>query len=403
MYFCRPFYFSMTNRIFLFIFSFVVLIFGSTFQPHSEQVVQKHEVSQTDTFELSLLFIGDIMQHEPQIRSAWDNSTKTYSYDHCFKYVREVFDIADLTIANLEFTFGGKPYTGYPMFSAPVEIGHAVHHAGIDVLMLANNHSCDRGKRGILNTIHVVDSMGIPRTGTFRDSLDRQTHHPLIIEKNGFRIALLNYTYDTNGLPIPKPTIVNLIDTALIRKDIQYAKTLNPDEIIVFYHWGYEYERLQNKQQEMLAKLCHDNGARIVIGSHPHVIQPMQRFRLEENPDVEVAVAYSLGNFVSNQRRQYRDGGAMVYLKLKKYDDIVEIAEMAHILVWVWTPTENGKQKYYIVPVSRYEHHSEMFDPASLSLFRRFRDDSRGHLSKNNVNVNEMIWDTLQGHWQIPK
>lgn len=391
------------NRITVTLLFSLVLLFSSTYTSQSEYNVAKGGKSDTDTTELSLLFIGDIMQHQPQIMSAYDPKSRTYSYDHCFRYITDVFNIADLTIANLEFTFGGKPYTGYPMFSAPDAMGSAIKNAGIDVLMLANNHSCDRGRNGILRTIQVVDSLGIPRTGTFRDSLDRKTHHPLIIEKNGFRIALLNYTYDTNGLPIPKPTIVNLIDTALIKKDIQFAKTLDPDEIIVFYHWGLEYERLQNRQQEMLAELCHNNGARIVIGSHPHVLQPMHRYRHRENNDVELAVVYSLGNFVSNQRERYKDGGTMAYLKLRKYGDIVEIAEMSYILFWVWTPVENGKKKYFIIPVSKYEHTTNFFDAYSLTLFKRFSDDSRAHLNKYNTGVSEMKWDTLSKQWLTPK
>ncbi len=355
----------------------------------------------SDTSEITLLFIGDIMQHKPQIDAAWDKETKSYTYDHNFQYVKDVYEIADFTIANLEFTFGGAPYAGYPQFSAPDAMGVAIKNAGIDVLVTANNHTCDRAKKGVVRTIEVIDSLEIPRTGSFLNAADREKHNPLIIEKNGIRIALLNYTYGLNGLPIPEPTMVNLIDTALIVKDIKHAKTFNPDEIIVFYHWGDEYARIHNKEQTKLAELCHNNGARIVIGSHPHVIQPMHRYPHPENPDVEVAVVYSLGNYISNQRQQYRDGGAMVYMKIRKIGDFVEIAEMSYILTWVWTPIIAGQKKYYIVPVSKYENEPDFFDEASLALFNRFKNDSRDHLKKNNINVNEMIWDSNSGKWVI--
>jgi len=386
----------------LFVFSgILVLILSSTTFHAVDGEIQNNHKPVTDTFEIGLLFIGDIMQHKPQIDAAWDKTEKKYSYDHSFQYVKDVYDIADVTIANLEFTFGGKPYTGYPMFSAPDAVGSAIKNAGIDVLVTANNHTCDRGRKGIIRTLEVIDSLDIPRTGSFKDIDDKANHHPLIIEKNGFKIALLNYTYGTNGVPVPAPTIVNLIDTAQISKDIRIAKLLDPDEIIVFYHWGNEYERIQNKEQIMLAELCYKKGARIVIGSHPHVLQPMQRFRLDENPDVEVAVAYSLGNYVSNQRQQYCDGGTMVYLKLRKYDDIVEISQFGYILTWVWTPVQQGVKKFYIIPVSKYEQIPGFFDAASLSKFNQFAKDSREHLKKHNVNVPEMIWDAETEAWRM--
>jgi len=391
------------KRILFVLLGLMVVVLATTQTPESVENTQTNLVETVDTFELSLLFIGDVMQHKPQIDAAWDKESKSYDYNHNYQYVKDVYSIADVTIANLEFTFGGPPYTGYPMFSAPDAMGVAMKNAGIDVIVTSNNHTVDRGKKGLVRTLQVLDSLEIPRTGSFYDEDDRAKYNPLIIEQNGIKVALLNYSYGTNGIPVPSPTIVNLIDTALITADIKHAKTFNPDEIIVFYHWGSEYARMHNKEQTMLAELCHNNGARIVIGSHPHVIQPMHRYQHPENPDIEVAVVYSLGNYISNQRQQYRDGGAMTYIKLRKYNDIVEIAEMGYILTWVWTPIVNGQKKYYIVPVSRYENEEGFFDAASLTLFNRFKNDSREHLGKNNINVNEMVWDKETNTWNIAK
>ena len=391
------------KRILFVLAGLMIVVLATTQTPDSVEESQSNLIETVDTFELSLLFIGDVMQHKPQIDAAWNNETKSYDYNHNYQYVKDVYSIADVTIANLEFTFGGPPYTGYPMFSAPDAMGVAMKNAGIDVIVTSNNHTVDRGKKGIIRTLQVLDSLEIPRTGSFYDEDDRAKYNPLIIEQNGIKVALLNYSYGTNGIPVPSPTIVNLIDTALITADIKHAKTFNPDEIIVFYHWGNEYARMHNKEQTMLAELCHNNGARIVIGSHPHVIQPMHRYQHPENPDIEVAVVYSLGNYISNQRQQYRDGGAMTYIKLRKYNDIVEIAEMGYILTWVWTPIVNGQKKYYIVPVSRYENEEGFFDAASLTLFNRFKNDSREHLGKNNINVNEMVWDKETNTWNIAK
>jgi hypothetical protein len=391
------------KRILFVLVGLMVVVLATTQTPEGVEEAQPNLIETVDTFELSLLFIGDVMQHKPQIDAAWDKESKSYDYNHNYQYVKDVYSIADVTIANLEFTFGGPPYTGYPMFSAPDAMGVAMKNAGIDIIVTSNNHTVDRGKKGLIRTLQVLDSLEIPRTGSFYDEDDRAKHNPLIIDQNGIKVALLNYSYGTNGIPVPSPTIVNLIDTALIASDIKHAKTFNPDEIIVFYHWGSEYARMHNKEQTMLAELCHNNGARIVIGSHPHVIQPMHRYQHPENPDVEVAVVYSLGNYISNQRQQYRDGGAMTFIKLRKYNDIVEIAEMGYILTWVWTPIVNGQKKYYIVPVSRYENEEGFFDAASLTLFNRFKNDSREHLNKNNINVNEMVWDKETNAWGIAK
>jgi len=389
----------MKRLLFVLLGMVLIFILSSPFHEVQSHVSDPVEIK-PDTFELSLLFIGDIMQHMPQIDAAWDKSSGRYDFTHCFHYVKDIYKIADFTIANLEFTFGGKPFRGYPQFSAPDEVGHAMKDAGINVIVTANNHTCDRGRKGIVRTLEVIDSLGIPRTGSFYDEDDRVKHNPLIFEKNGFRIALLNYTYGTNGLPVPAPTMVNLIDTALILKDIRHSKTFNPDEIIVYFHWGDEYARTPNKHQKTLTELCHNNGARIIIGSHPHVLQPMQRYKHPENEDVEVAVAYSLGNYISNQRRQFTDGGAMVFIKLRKVEDIVEISEMAYILTWVWTPTIDGRKKYYIVPVSVYENETGFFDAYSYGQFQRFVKDSREHMKKHNINVGEMLFDSETQSWQ---
>jgi poly-gamma-glutamate capsule biosynthesis protein CapA/YwtB (metallophosphatase superfamily) len=204
-------------------------------------------VSAQDTTKVSLLFLGDIMQHDSQITDAWDPVSKKYNYDPCFRYVKPYIQAADLAIGNLELTLAGPPYKGYPQFSAPDELLFTLKDAGIDVLVTANNHCVDTGKKGLERTILMLDSLHIPHTGTFVDQVARLNENPLLVEKNGFTLAILNYTYGTNGLPVTSPNIVNLIDTAVMRLDIQKAKSLRPDAIIVFTHWGTEYQSLPSK------------------------------------------------------------------------------------------------------------------------------------------------------------
>ncbi len=348
-------------------------------------------VQAQDTTRLSLLFLGDIMQHDSQITDAFDRASGSYDYHPCFKFVKPYTQAVDLAIGNLEVTLAGKPYKGYPQFSAPDELLTAIKDMGLDVLVTANNHCVDRGREGLERTIDMLDSMNILHTGTFKTQTEKNKAHPLIIEKSGFRIALLNYTYGTNGLPVTKPNIVNLIDTVAIRKDIIKARSLKTDAIIVFTHWGAEYESLPSKSQKDITELCFKYGARLVIGSHPHVIQPME-WRKKENQ----LVAYSLGNFVSGQRKQYTDGGAMIRLELEKvtFDDgttLTGIDTAGYILEWVYR-TNDVQKDYYVLPVPTVEANPSMFiqDPTSRNSFKTFVFDSRNLFGKYNLHIQEL-------------
>lgn len=345
-----------------------------------------------DTTRLSLLFLGDIMQHDSQIKAAYNTKTtaNTYDYSPCFQFVKPYIESVDLAIGNLELTLAGPPYKGYPQFSAPDELALALKDIGMDVLVTANNHSLDRGRKGVDRTVEMLDSLKILHTGTFRDTVERMNDYPLIMEKNGFTITLLNYTYGTNGISITKPNVVNMIDTAVIRKDIIKAKESNPDFIIVFTHWGQEYQSQPNLQQKRITDFCFKNGAQLVIGSHPHVLQPME-WRKEQNQ----LVAYSLGNFVSGQRDRYKDGGAMVRVNLMKIlkDSISTtcIDSAGYILEWVYR-TSDSQWNYYVLPVPTFEKDTTGFikDEASRLSFKTFVEDSRKLLSKNNLSISEI-------------
>ncbi|HEX5170125.1 MAG TPA: CapA family protein [Cyclobacteriaceae bacterium] len=349
------------------------------------------ELNAQDTTRISLLFTGDIMGHDSQIADAYDDSDGKYDYTRCFRFVRPYLESADLTIGNLEVTLAGPPYKGYPQFSSPDELAVALKEVGFDVLVTANNHCVDRGVKGIRRTINVLDSLDIPHTGTFVDEVDRLNNYPLMLQRNGFTIALLNYTYGTNGIPVPSPAIVNGLDTAIISEDVLAAKEKNPDAIIAFVHWGVEYENLPRKNQKDLTAFFFKNGVNLVIGAHPHVLQPM-----EWNKETNQLVVYSLGNFVSGQRKRYTDGGAMAYVELQKVrykpDSIVTSIDSAgHFLEWVYR-TADAKKEYYILPVTSFEKDSTGFikDEPSKLAFKTFVEDSRLLYGKNNLYVSEI-------------
>ena len=344
-----------------------------------------------DTTRLSLLFAGDIMGHDSQIASAYDVARKTYDYSSCFRFVKPYVDSVDLAIGNLELTFAGPPYTGYPQFGSPDALGTTLKDIGFDVLVTANNHCVDRGRKGLERTIMMLDSFKIAHTGTFVDSLARIAASPLIVEKNGFKLAILNYTYGTNGIPVTAPNIVNHLDTAVMRKDLLKAKEARPDAIIVFTHWGSEYQSLPAKKEKDLTEFCFKHGAQMVIGAHPHVLQPME-WRKDKNQ----FVAYSLGNYISGQRKRYTDGGAMAYLELEKISfkpdsAVTTIDSAGYYLGWVYRTVDANKD-YYLLPVPQVEKESWKYikDSESNAAFKVFVEDSRLLFKKFNKNVAEM-------------
>lgn len=339
-----------------------------------------------DTTRLSLLFIGDVMQHDTQIAAAYQPASGTYDYQACFADVAPIFESADLAIGNLELTLGGPPYKGYPNFSAPDEIARTLQSSGIDVLVTANNHCLDRGKKGLQRTISVLDTLGIPHTGTFVDSTQRANTYPLVIEKDGFRLSLLNYTYGTNGIVVTKPNVVNYIDTVTIGQDIARAKLQQPDAIIVFLHWGDEYQRMPNRSQKQVANFCFRHGVKLVIGAHPHVIQPMEWRR-----ESDQLVVYSLGNFVSAQSSRFRNGGAMLQVELEKVrrdsTSSTAIHRAEYMLQYVY---RDAASKYHILPLPEFEGDTTVVREArARASLTQFAADSRELLNQYNVAIPE--------------
>ena len=337
---------------------------------------------------LTLLFMGDIMGHTGQIHSALQPDKTTYDYTSCFDYIRTYISSADLAIANLEVTLAGPPYTGYPRFSSPDALAAACKDAGIDVLVTANNHSVDRGKNGIERTIKTLDKLSILHTGTFLSYSDKKKKSPLVIEKNGFRIALINYTEETNGIPVPAPYHVNIIRKDRLKADIAEAKKSNPDVVILFLHWGIEKQNEPNTEQLALTDICFNAGADIIIGSHPHVLQ---KSIWENQSGKNRFVAYSLGNFIANQKAPKTDGGQMIQLTLTKDNGITTVSKADYMLTWIYAPEINNQKKFYILPCKDYENRPDFFaSPKYFNRVKNYIEESRKLLDTRNKNVEEI-------------
>ena len=300
---------------------------------------------------LSILFVGDLMQHDAQINSARRDGAG-YDYSGCYAAVAQEFKQNDVVVGNLEVTLGGKPYRGYPAFSAPDEFLYATRRAGVNVMMTANNHCLDRGKRGLRRTIALLDSLRIPHAGTYCNLEERNEKYPLLVEQGNFRIVFLNYTYGTNGIGVNPPNVVNYIDRDLIYKDIRKARLMRPDVIIACMHWGVEYQHLPRKEEKELAAWMIEQGVNHVIGSHPHVIQPIVVFPSQRNPADSHLVVYSLGNFISNMSAPGTDGGLIVQLKLRKVEGHTYMNDCRYAFVWTSRPALSGKSIYKVYPVN---------------------------------------------------
>ncbi|GHV24786.1 capsular polysaccharide biosynthesis protein [Bacteroidia bacterium] len=298
--------------------------------------------------QVTLLFAGDAMQHQSQLDNAFRDGQ--YDYSSYFADVKAEISQADIAVVNLEVTLGGKPYKGYPMFSAPDAYAEALRDAGFDVFLNANNHILDRFSKGMHRTLDVLDSLQIIHTGVFRNKDERDQMYPLMMYKNGIRIAFLNYTYGTNGMKPATTDFVNYINRFHIHQDIEKAKAQHADVIIANMHWGIEYKLTQNKEQENLAGYLIKEGVDIVMGGHPHVMQPSQVIT-DTLGNISHVIVYSLGNFISGMTAVNTDKGKMVKIVLQKQWDKIKIASSDDILICTKRKRNGNKVDYSVVPV----------------------------------------------------
>ena len=237
--------------------------------------------------------------------------------------------------------------------------------------------------------MHLLDSLQIPFAGTYLNDEERQRRYPLLVEKKGFRLVFLAYTYDTNGLRPVAPNKVNYIDKEQIKQDILTARQMQPDAIIACMHWGVEYRSLPETAEKEMADWLIKQGVDHVIGSHPHVLQPMEVRRNESTPEKHLVV-YSLGNFISNMSKRKTDGGAMVKLELKKLWGITRLEHCAYSLVWTSRPVLSQKKNFELYPSSFLMEpiHNEEYKRFSL-----FLQDTRDLYDKYNKGIKEYFFE----------
>lgn len=337
----------------------------------STQCIEKEDIIHTAT----ISSVGDIMVHKPQLNAQYDSSQKTYSFNNNFQYVKEHLKSSDLTLGNLETTFAGTstPFTSYPCFNTPDELSDALKSCGFDILSTINNHTFDKGDLGFFRTLKVLKDKEIQTVGT-RENVDDKNY--IIKDINNIKFGITAFSYGEitgenkflNGIKLSdeakdKSNIFPQADSNTAFEIIN--KTLNnldsTDMQVVIMHWGEEYQREPNNFQKELAQLLCDRGVDIIIGSHPHVVQPVEMITSSDNSN-NTLVIYSLGNFISNQRREYLDtpyteDGLIVDIQVSKNETKNEtyISSVNCIPTWVNKYNSNGKVKYEIIPLMNKE------------------------------------------------
>lgn len=375
-------------------FSFKILKNLITYMNPNEPVASVFDDNEeVQTYEASILAAGDVMVHSPQLKAQYDSSTNTYSFDNNFKYVKKYIQKADLAIANLETTLAGKPYSSYPMFNSPDELADALKNAGFDLISTINNHSFDKGNLGVSRTLSTLNEKGFDTVGTRENITDDEY---IIKNINNIDFGITSYSYGEikngnkylNGIKISKDyeDKMNIfdysdVDSAFKTINSTVQKMNDTDMQIVIIHWGVEYSRNETEFQRQLAqKLC-DAGVDIIIGSHPHVVEPVETIT-SSNDDNETLVIYSLGNYISNQSRNnvglYSEDGLMINIDItkKSNEDEATIKNVTCIPTWVNKYSEKGKIAYEIIPIDNDDSLDSIYTSNKLNLSQSYNNTS---------------------------
>lgn len=303
---------------------------------------------------INMAFTGDIMCHNTIYNDALNKQSNTYDFSYIFEDIKYNIQTADIAVGNLETTFAGsdKGYSSYPAFNTPESLAYTLKKIGFDVLSTANNHCYDSGYVGIESTINYLDEADISHTGTYKSEEDQ--NKILIKNVKGINIAFLSFTYGTNGINVPtdKSYSVNLIDKDLISKQLALAKEQNPDMICVSMHWGIEYQTTPNSEQKELADFLFQNGADIIIGNHPHVLQNMEKrdIVLEDGTHKDGFIVYSLGNFLADQNKNYTRDSAILNLNITKdQDNKMKINSATYTPTYIYKDTSKQTNKFKIL------------------------------------------------------
>lgn len=349
---------------------------------------EKEDTEDTDaTFTLTA--IGDVMCHNTQYMDAYRKDTNDYDFSYVFDEINRSIKTSDIAIGSLETSFAGKErgFSNYPTFNSPDELAYNLKKIGIDVLSTAGNHCLDMGFDGLSRTIDVLNDADIAHVGTYQTQEDRDKI--LFKYVKGVKIAFINYTYGTNGIPVPadKSFCVNLIDKDLIKQDIQSAKSQNADLIVACMHWGTEYRTTANKEQQELADFLLQNGVDIILGNHPHVLEPMEKrtVTLEDGTTKDGFVIYALGNFICDQNAENTRNSIILNLEITKHlDGKISIDHANYIPLYMYKKTTSELQKMKLLDIEKniYDYETALNNSETPSISQSLYDNLKIQLEK---------------------
>lgn len=325
-----------------------------------------------------LLFVGDAMQHQAQLDRAKEIGGDHYDYSGCFTYIAPEVTSADYAVCNLEVPLGGGPtYSGYPCFSAPDSYAKALKDAGFDLFLTANNHCLDRRDKAARRTLTALDELGVDHIGTYHDAAQREKLVPFIKDINGIRIGFLNYTYGTNGIEPTEGAEIALTEKGRMADEIRKTRDAGAEIVVVTIHWGVEYVLIQNKNQENIADFLINQGVDLIIGGHPHVIQPMKVVR-NEKEDKDVLLVYSLGNFISNMKTADTRGGALVRAVIERDENGKARFKEANYDTLFSAKPDGGSSNFTVIPSwmpekipAAQKAHWNLFDRGAERIFNK--------------------------------
>ncbi len=345
--------------------------------PVMESATEEQTTQAPVNAKVTLVAVGDNLIHNTMI-TAGQMDDGTENYNAFYENIKKDISAADIAVINQETVLGGKefPYTGYPVFNTPWAVGEAAIHAGFDIFTCATNHTMDMGFKGIQNECKFFDSHPEVKHVGSNDS-EEDYHSVLYYEKNGITFAILNYTYGTNGISLPndKQWCVNMMDKKKITADINEAKN-NSDVVVVFPHWGTENSTTVSDYQQDYVKLFSDLGVDIVIGGHPHVLQPVEWVE-NKTTGKKMLVYYSLGNFISHQVNLNQLCGGMAKIEIQKNADGISITSAKLVPVVSWYKKVNEKWTYSVYKLSDYTNdiatgHAQFGKGATSDYFKTY-------------------------------
>lgn len=339
---------------------------------------------------LRIAVVGDLMCHSPQFNYA-KVSKDSFDFNPVYRYIKESLENADFTVGNLETVIGkkGSVYLGYPRFRSPKDYVTALANNGFDLLFFANNHTLDQREIGVLNTIQTFNENDIGYTGAFISRSDRDSVR--IFNLKGINIALLAYSYGTNGSVIPKGKhyLINLIDYNLVEKDILSAKRGGAEIVLVNFHFGNEYQRFPSDYQKEVVRKTIEFGADLITASHPHVIQPLEFYKTNGATLDSGIVAYSLGNFISNQRKRFTDAGVILYFNLEKNINtkIIKLKSVEYIPTWVFKGKTDFRNEFLILPLSKGFDSLNFLSDSDRAKMKQALNDTKEIITTYTKNV----------------